>query len=177
MAKQWFVIHTYSGYENKVVDALKKRVQVFGLDDQVGQILIPTQKVLEMKSGRKVETEKKFFPGYILVQMEMSDDVWHVVVNTPKVSGFVGSGKIPTAISEEEVQQIVHQVHTAAEKPAPKYMFDKGETIKIIDGPFSNFTGQVEEVNPVRNTLKVMVTIFGRATPVELDFLQVEKIS
>ncbi|HSP07627.1 MAG TPA: transcription termination/antitermination protein NusG [Acidobacteriota bacterium] len=176
MSKKWFVIHTYSGYENKVVDALKKRVKVFGLDDQVGQILIPTQKVLEMKSGKKVETEKKFYPGYILVEMEMSDDVWHAVVNTPKVSGFVGSGRTPTPLSEEEVDQIVHQISAAAEKPAPMSMFDKGETIKIIDGPFSNFTGQVEEVNPVKSTLKVMVTIFGRATPVELDFLQVEKI-
>jgi transcriptional antiterminator NusG len=166
MSKKWYVIHTYSGYENKVVDALRKRVAVFGLDDQVGQILIPTQKVLEMKSGKKVETEKKFYPGYILVEMEMSDDVWHAVVNTPKVSGFVGSGKTPTPLSA-----------SAAEKPVPKFMFDKGETIKIIDGPFSNFTGQVEEINPVRNTLKVMVTIFGRATPVELDFLQVEKMA
>jgi transcriptional antiterminator NusG len=177
MAKKWYVIHTYSGYENKVVEALQKRVEVFGLVDQVGQVLIPTQKVLEMKSGRKVETEKKFYPGYILVEMEMSDDVWHVIVNTPKVSGFVGSGKTPTPLSDGEVEQIVHQITAAAEKPVPKFMFDKGETIKIIDGPFSNFTGQVEEINPVRNTLKVMVTIFGRATPVELDFLQVEKIT
>lgn len=159
------------------MEALKKRVTVFGLEDQVGQILIPTQKVLEVKSGKKVETEKKFYPGYILVEIEMSDDVWHVVVNTPKVSGFVGSGKTPTPLSDEEVEQVVHQISTAAEKPVPKFLFDKGETIKIIDGPFSNFTGQVEEVNPVRSTLKVMVTIFGRATPVELDFLQVEKIS
>ncbi len=177
MSKKWFVIHTYSGYENKVMEALTKRVTVFGLEDQVGQILIPTQKVLEVKGGKKVETEKKFYPGYILVEMEMSDDVWHVVVNTPKVSGFVGSGKTPTPLSNEEVEQVVHQISAAAEKPVPKFLFDKGETIKIIDGPFSNFTGQVEEVNPVRSTLKVMVTIFGRATPVELDFLQVEKIS
>ena len=177
MSKKWFEIHTYSGYENKVMEALKKRVTVFGLEDQVGQILIPTQKVLEVKSGKKVETEKKFYPGYILVEMEMSDDVWHAVVNTPKVSGFVGSGKTPTPLSTEEVEQVVHQISTAAEKPVPKFLFDKGETIKIIDGPFSNFTGQVEEVNPVRSTLKVMVTIFGRATPVELDFLQVEKIT
>jgi len=177
MAKKWYVIHTYSGYENKVVDALQKRVKVFGLDDFVGQVLVPTQKVLEVRAGKKVETEKKFYPGYILVEMDMSDDVWHVVVNTPKVSGFVGSGRTPTPLSEGEVDQIVHQITAAAEKPAPKYLFDRGETIKIIDGPFSNFTGQVEEVNPVRSTLKVMVTIFGRATPVELDFLQVEKIS
>lgn len=177
MAKKWYVIHTYSGYENKVVDALQKRVKVFGLDDFVGQVLVPTQKVLEVRGGKKVETEKKFYPGYILVEMEMSDDVWHVVVNTPKVSGFVGSGRTPTPLSEGEVDQIVHQITAAAEKPTPKFLFDRGETIKIIDGPFSNFTGQVEEVNPVRSTLKVMVTIFGRATPVELDFLQVEKIS
>lgn len=177
MSKKWYVIHTYSGYENKVVESLKKRVSVFGLDEYVGEVMVPTQKVLEMKSGRKVEAEKKFFPGYILVEMEMSDDVWHVVVNTPKVSGFVGSGRIPTPLSEEEVEQIIHQVEVAAEKPVPEFLFDKGETIRIIDGPFSSFTGLVEEINPVKNTLKVMVTIFGRATPVELDFLQVEKIT
>jgi transcription termination/antitermination protein NusG len=152
------------------------RVQVYGLQDKIGQILIPTEDVVEMKAGKKVVSSKLFFPGYILVEMEMTDETWHLVRNTPKVTGFISQGNKPTPLSEEEVNQVVHRVSSATEKPKPKFVFEKGETVKIIDGPFSNFTGFVEDVNLDRNTLKVMVTIFGRATPVELEFVQVEKI-
>jgi transcription termination/antitermination protein NusG len=146
------------------------------LHDQIGQILIPTEDVVEMKAGKKVVSSKLFFPGYILVEMEMTDETWHLVRNTPKVTGFVSQGQKPTPLTEEEVNQVVHRVSTTAEKPKPKYMYERGETVKIIDGPFSNFAGSVEDVNLEKNTLKVMVTIFGRATPVELEFIQVEKI-
>ncbi|HEY2934435.1 MAG TPA: transcription termination/antitermination protein NusG [Acidobacteriota bacterium] len=176
MAKHWYIIHTYSGFERKVAESLMNRVQAYGLQDQIGQILIPTEDVVEMKSGKKVVSSKLFFPGYILVEMEMTDETWHLVRNTPKVTGFVSQGQKPTPLTEEEVNQVVHRVSTTAEKPKPKYMYEKGESVKIIDGPFSNFTGTVEDINLEKNTLKVMVTIFGRATPVELEFIQVEKI-
>lgn len=152
------------------------RVQVYGLQEKIGQILIPTEDVVEIKGGKKVVTSKLFFPGYILVEMEMTDETWHLVKNTPKVTGFVSQGSKPTPLTEEEVNAVVHRVSLSDEKPKPKFIFEKGETVKIIDGPFSNFTGVVEEVNVDRNTLKVMVTIFGRSTPVELEFVQVEKI-
>ena len=152
------------------------RVQVYELQDKIGQILIPTEDVVEMKGGKKVVTSKLFFPGYILVEMEMTDETWHLVRKTPKVTGFVSQGSKPTPLTEEEVDQVVHRVSTVGEKPKPKFVFEKGETVKIIDGPFSNFTGSVEDVNLERNTVKVMVTIFGRATPVELEFIQVEKL-
>ncbi|HEY3132150.1 MAG TPA: transcription termination/antitermination protein NusG [Acidobacteriota bacterium] len=176
MAKNWYIIHTYSGFERKVAESLMNRVQAYGLQDQIGQILIPTEDVVEMKGGKKVVSSKLFFPGYILVEMEMTDETWHLVRNTPKVTGFVSQGQKPTPLTEEEVNQVVHRVSTTTEKPKPKYMYERGETVKIIDGPFSNFTGTVEEINLEKNTLKVMVTIFGRATPVELEFIQVEKI-
>lgn len=176
MAKNWYIIHTYSGFERKVAESLMNRVQVYGLQDKIGQILIPTEDVVEMKGGKKVVSSKLFFPGYILVEMEMSDETWHLVRSTPKVTGFVSQGQKPTPLTEAEVDQVVHRVSTAAEKPKPKFTFDRGEAVKIIDGPFSNFTGSVEEVSLEKNTLKVMVTIFGRATPVELEFIQVEKI-
>ena len=175
MAKQWYIVHTYSGFEKKVADSLKQRVQAFGLEEQIGEVLIPTEDVVEMKGGRKVVSPKRFFPGYVLVKMDMNDTTWHVVKNTPKVTGFVGAGHRPTALSQEEVDQVIEQVTVAAEKPKPKYTFETGEPVRIIDGPFSNFSGVVDEVNLDRNTLKVMVSIFGRSTPVELDFLQVEK--
>ena len=174
--KQWYIVHTYSGFEKKVSESLRQRVNAYGLQDEIGEILIPTEVVVEMRGGRKVETPKRFFPGYILVEMYMSDNAWHVVKNTPKVTGFVGAGARPTPLSREEVDQILLQVTTAAEKPKPKYSFEKGDPVRINEGPFTSFNGVVEEVNPDRNTLKVMVTIFGRSTPVELDFLQVEKI-
>ncbi len=175
MAKEWYIVHTYSGFEKKVAESLRQRVQAYDLEDQIGEVLIPTEDVVEMKGGKKVVSPKRFFPGYVLVQMEMNDDTWHVVKNTPKVTGFVGAGQKPAPLTQEEVDQVIHQVTVAAEKPKPKYTFESGETVRIIDGPFSNFSGLVDEVNLDRNTLKVMVTIFGRSTPVELDFLQVEK--
>jgi len=174
--KNWYIVHTYSGFEKKVAESLQQRVQAYGLQHEIGEVLIPTEDVVEMRGGKKVVTAKRFFPGYILVEMNMSDHAWHVVKNTPKVTGFVGAGAKPTPLSKDEVEQILQQVRTAAEKPKPKYMFEKGEQVRINEGPFTSFNGVVDEVNLDKNTLKVMVTIFGRSTPVELDFLQVEKI-
>jgi len=173
--RRWYIVHTYSGFEERVRETLRQRADALGMADAFGEIRIPTETVVEYKNGKKKEVERKFFPGYILVEMEMSDPAWHVVRNTPKVTGFVGTGKKPTPLSQEEVDQILEQVTSAKEKPKPKYVFDKGEPVKIIDGPFNNFTGIVEDLNLDRNTLKVMVTIFGRQTPVELDFSQVQK--
>jgi transcriptional antiterminator NusG len=174
--RQWYIVHTYSGFEERVKETLKQRAEAMGMGEAFGEVRIPTETIVELKGGKKRETQRKFFPGYILVEMEMSDAAWHVVKNTPKVTGFVGTGKKPTPLTQAEVDQIVEQVVTAKEKPKPKYVFDRGETVKIIDGPFNNFSGVVEEVNLDRSTLKVMVTIFGRQTPVELDFLQVQKV-
>ena len=151
-------------------------MQAYGLQDEIGEVLIPTEDVVEMRAGSKVVSSKRFFPGYILVEMNMTDNAWHVVKNTPKVTGFVGAGAKPTPLTKEEVEQILTQVRTAAEKPKPKYTFDKGDDVRINEGPFAGFNGKVDEVNHEKNTLKVMVTIFGRSTPVELDFLQVEKL-
>lgn len=182
MPKSWYIIHTYSGFERKVADSLRSRVTAFGLEDQVSNVLIPTEEVIEVKGGKRVISQKMFYPGYVLVEMEVaerggpSDEAWHLVKDTPRVTGFVGSGASPTPLSDEEVQQIVYRVETAAaDRPKPKLAYDSGETVKIVDGPFNSFTGVVDEVNDDRSTLKVMVTIFGRSTPVELDFLQVEK--
>jgi transcriptional antiterminator NusG len=174
--RNWYIVHTYSGFEERVRDTLRQRAEAKGLGESFGDIKIPTETIVEYKGGKKKEVQRKFFPGYILVEMEMTDPAWHVVKETPKVTGFVGSGKKPTPLSQDEVDQILQQVVTAKEKPKPKYIFEKGEPVKIIDGPFNNFSGVVEEVNLDRNTLKVMVTIFGRATPVELDFIQVQKL-
>jgi transcriptional antiterminator NusG len=174
--KNWYIVHTYSGFENKVKEALEQRIQAYGLQEDVGEILIPTEDIVEKRAGREVKSARKFFPGYILVEMNMTDNAWHVVKNTPKVTGFVGAGSKPTPLSREEVEQILLQVRTAAEKPKPKYTFDRGDQVRINEGPFSGFNGVVDEVNTDKNTLKVMVTIFGRATPVELDYLQVEKL-
>jgi transcription termination/antitermination protein NusG len=174
-AKQWYIVHTYSGFEERVKENLTQRVDALGMREKFGEIKIPTETLVEMKGGKKKEVQRKFFPGYILVEMEMSDDAWHLVKNTPKVTGFVGTGKKPTPLTQEEVDQILTQVVTTKEKPKPKHVYEHGEHVRIIDGPFTNFTGVVEEVNLDRNTLKVMVTIFGRSTPVELDFLQVNR--
>jgi transcriptional antiterminator NusG len=174
--KQWYIVHTYSGFEKKVAESLQQRVQAYGLQDEIGEVLIPTEDVVEMRAGKKVVSSKRFFPGYLLVEMHMSDNAWHVVKNTPKVTGFVGAGAKPTPLSKDEVEQILHQVRTAHEKPKPKYSFERGDQVRINEGPFTSFNGVVDDVNVDKNTLKVMVTIFGRATPVELDFLQVEKL-
>jgi len=175
-SKQWYIIHTYSGFERKVAESLRSRVQAFGLEDKIGRIEIPTETVAERRAGKTVETQRLFYPGYVLVEMEMNDNVWHMVKSTPRVTGFVGTGQTPTPLSPEEVDQILNRAAISAEKPKPKLTFEKNEPVKIIEGPFSNFTGAVEEINPDRHTLRVLVTIFGRATPVELDFLQVEKV-
>jgi len=174
--RKWYIVHTYSGFEERVAETLRQRAEALGMGEAFGEVKIPTETVEELKGGKKRVTQRKFFPGYILVEMEMSDPAWHVVKNTPKVTGFVGTGKKPTPLTQEEVEQIIEQVASAKEKPKPKYVFEKGEPVKIIDGPFNNFSGVIDEVNLDRNTLKVMVTIFGRQTPVELEFIQVEKL-
>ena len=174
--KNWYIVHTYSGFEKKVAESLTERVKAYGLQNEIGEVLIPTEDIVEKRGGREVKSARRFFPGYILVEMNMSDHAWHVVKNTPKVTGFVGAGAKPTPLSREEVDQILNQVTEAAEKPKPKYTFEKGDQVRIKEGPFTSFNGVVDEVNLDRNTLKVMVTIFGRSTPVELDFLQVEKL-
>ena len=175
-SKQWYIVHTYSGFENKVSESLQQRVVAYGLQAEIGEVLIPTEDVVEMRGGKRVVSSKRFFPGYILVELKMSDHAWHVVRNTPKVTCFVGAGTKPTPLSQQEVENILHQVTVAAEKPKPKYTFTKGDQVRINEGPFTSFNGIVDDVNLDRNTLKVMVTIFGRSTPVELDFLQVEKL-
>jgi transcription termination/antitermination protein NusG len=176
MEKNWYIIHTYSGFEKKVAESLRSRIDAAGLVEKFGEIMVPTEDVIEMRQGKKVVTSKLFYPGYVLVEMEMNDETWHVVRSTPRVTGFVGSGPKPSPLTTEEVDRIVHKVEVAAENPKPKLEFEKGENIKITDGPFKDFNGAVEEINTDRSTLRVMVTIFGRATPVELDFYQVEKV-
>ena len=171
----WYIIHTYSGFENKVKESLLSRAQAFGLDERIGELLIPTEDVVEMKGGQKVTSKRLLYPGYVLVQLKMDDELWHVVRNTPRVTSFVGSGQMPTPLADDEVNQILYRQTVSKEKPRPKMTFDHNDRVKIIDGPFSNFTGTVEEVNEDRSTIKVMVTIFGRGTPVELEYFQVEK--
>ena len=173
---EWYVVHTYSGFERKVQESLRQRIDAYGMSDEFGDILIPTEDVVEMKGGKKVVSQKKYFPGYVLVQMRMSDNGWHLVKNTPKVTGFLGPELKPTPITREDVENIIRTVTSAADKPKPRMSFEKGDQIRVIDGPFTNFTGVVEEVNHKSSTLRLMVTIFGRATPVELNFLQVEKV-
>ena len=176
MAKNWYIIHTYSGFEKKVAEALRSRIETEAFRDKFGEIMIPTEEVIEMRKGKKVVAPKLFYPGYVLVEMEMSNDTWHLVRSTPRVTGFLGSGPTPVPLTPDDVDRILHRVEVAAEHPKPKLRFDKGETVKITDGPFKDFTGSVDEINDDRSTLRVMVTIFGRATPVELDFYQVEKV-
>ena len=176
MDKNWYVVHTYSGFEKFVAESVRQRAQELHIQDKIGKIIIPTEGVVEIKDGRKVVSTKRSYPGYILVEMEMTDENWLMIRNTPKVTGFVGSGQKPTPLNEDEVKQIIEHMESTSEKPKPKHTFEKGEAVRIIDGPFFNFNGIVEEVNHEKDTLKVMVTIFGRSTPVELEFLQVEKI-
>ena len=171
----WYIIHTYSSFEYKVRESLNTRSEAFGFSNRIGEILIPTEDVVEMRGGKKVTSKRLLYPGYVLLQLKMDDELWHVVKNTPRVTGFVGGGQTPTPLTADEVNQILYRQTVSAEKPRPKLTFQKSDQVKIIDGPFTNFTGTVEEVNPDRNTLKVMVTIFGRGTPVELEHFQVEK--
>jgi len=173
--KHWYIIHTYSGFENKVAESLRTRAEAFGFDKQIGQILIPIEEVVELRNGKKVTSKRLLYPGYVLVEMEMNDELWHAVKATPRVTGFVGGGDKPVPLTADEVNSVLYRQASAAERPRPKLTFEKNETVRIIDGPFANFSGKVEEVNPERSTLRVMVTIFGRSTPVELDFYQVEK--
>ncbi|MDO9053762.1 MAG: transcription termination/antitermination protein NusG [Gallionella sp.] len=176
MAMNWYVVHTYSQFEKSVSRALAERIQREGMQDKFGQILVPVEEVVELKAGQKVTSERKFFPGYVLVEMEMTDESWHLVKNTPKVTGFLGGSAMrPTPISEKEVQNIMQQMQAGVEKPRPKVLFEVGEAVRVKDGPFTDFTGMVEDVNYDKNKIRVAVTIFGRATPVELDFGQVEK--
>ncbi len=176
MAKKWYVVHTYSSYENKVKTALEERIRTLHKEEFFGDVLIPTEKVVEMVKGHKKTSNRKFFPGYILVNMEMNDETWHIVKNTAKVTGFVGGGAKPSPISEEEVNKITRQIEEGVVKPKPKVMFEKGENIRVVEGPFINFNGVVEEVKADKGKLKALVSIFGRPTPVELDFIQVEKV-
>ena len=177
MSMQWYIIHTYSGFEKKVKESLESRVEAFTLQDKIGRVLIPMEDVVEVRSGKKVVSSRMSYPGYVLVEMDLDENTWHIVRSTPRVTGFVGSGQTPSPLTEEEVQNILNRATTTAEKPKPRLSFDRGEKVRIGEGPFANFTGIVEEVNADRSTLKVSVTIFGRSTPVELDFAQVEKVA
>ncbi|MEK9653140.1 MAG: transcription termination/antitermination protein NusG [Betaproteobacteria bacterium] len=173
---KWFVVHAYSGFEKSVKKNLQERIQRSELSGLFGQILVPVEEVVEIKGGQKAISERKFFPGYVLVEMEMTDETWHLVKSTPKVTGFVGgSGNKPTPISQKEVDNIIEQVQEGVEKPKPKVLFETGESVRVKDGPFMDFHGNVEEVNYEKNKIRVSVSIFGRSTPVELDFGQVEK--
>src|SRR5579872_3273976 len=180
---KWYIIHAYSGFERKVKESLESRIQAFGLQEKIGRVLIPTEAVTEVRNGKKYTSERMFYPGYVLVEMDLTgfraggegDHVWHVVKSTPKVTGFVGTGNDPTPLSDDEVNQIVYRVNVGKDKPRLKVKYEKNESVRITDGPFANFNGIVDDVNEDRETLKVMVTIFGRATPVELQFGQVEK--
>src|ERR1051325_6237142 len=172
---KWYIIHSHSGVERNVKEPLESRVAAFGLQEKIGRVLIPTEAVTEVRGGKKYTSERMFYPGYVLGEMDMDDHVWHVVKSTPRVTGFVGTGQQPTPLSEEEVQHIVYRVGESKDKPKLKVKFEKNEQVRITEGPFATFTGVVDDVNEDRETLKVMVTIFGRSTPVELEFGQVEK--
>jgi transcriptional antiterminator NusG len=176
MAMRWYVVHAYSQYENSVMKALKERINRAGLQEQFGDILVPTEEVVEIKEGVKRTTERKFFPGYVLVQMEMNEDTWHLVKATPKVMGFIGgTADKPAPISDKEAEKILNRVTESVEKPRPKTLFEPGESVRVKEGPFADFQGVVEEVNYEKNRLRVAVLIFGRSTPVDLEFSQVEK--
>ena len=176
MAKRWYVLHAFSGFEKKVKTALEERIKLRGLEEKFGRILVPSEEVVEMRSGQKRKSERKFFPGYVLVEMELDDDSWHLVKETPRVMGFIGgTADKPAPITEAEAQAILHRIEEGTDKPRPKTLFEPGEMVRVIDGPFNDFNGVVEEVNYDKSRIQVAVLIFGRSTPVELDFGQVEK--
>lgn len=176
MAMHWYVVHAYSGYEKQVARSLKDHIRNAGMENMFGEIMVPTEEIVEMRGGQKRTTQRKFFPGYVLVKMEMNDDTWHLVNSVPKVTGFIGgSGNKPAPITDKEAQAILTQVQEGVDKPKPKFSFAAGEQVRVIDGPFADFNGTVEDVNFEKNKLRVSVSIFGRMTPVELDFSQVEK--
>jgi len=176
MDKKWYIVHAYSNFERKVADSIREKAQATGLADLFDEILVPTEKVVEVRRGRKVDAERKFFPGYVLVKMQMTDEAYHLIKNTPKVTGFLGADNKPMAISEAEANRILQQVQEGVERPKPSISFEIGEQVRVADGPFASFNGLVEEVDEVRARLKVAVSIFGRATPVELEYGQVEKL-
>lgn len=176
MDLKWYIVHTYSGFENRVKTTLEERIKKAGQEDFFGQILVPTEQVVELRKGHKKTSSRKFFPGYILVQMVLNKDSWHTVKNTAKVIGFVGGEINPAAVSPEEANKIILQMEEGVSKPKPKYHFEQGDEVMVIDGPFSNFRGIVEEVKPDKEKIRVLITIFGRSTPVELDFIQVNTV-
>jgi transcriptional antiterminator NusG len=173
---KWYIIHAYSGFERKVRESLESRIRAFGLENRIGRIMIPTEPVTELRNGKKYTIERVFLPGYVLVEMELDNDLWHVIKNTPRVTGFLGTGDNPVALSEAEVSSILFRSESTANKPSMKVKFEKGEQVRINEGPFANFTGTVDDVNEDRQTLKVMVSIFGRSTPVEIEFSKVDKV-
>lgn len=173
---KWYIVHTYSGFEHKVKANLEERVKTLKQEDYFGKILVPTEKVVELKKGQKKTSSRKFYPGYIMVQMILNKETWHTVRNTAKVTGFLGGGSEPYPVPDEEAERIIRQMEEGITKPKPRYSFEEGDEVRVIDGPFSNFQGTVEEVKPDKEKLRVLITIFGRATPVELDFIQVNKI-
>jgi transcriptional antiterminator NusG len=173
---KWYIIHAYSGFERKVKESLEGRIEAFGLQNRIGRIMIPTEPVTELFNGKKRTIERVFLPGYVLVEMELDNDLWHVIKNTPRVTGFLGTGDKPVSLTEEEVGSILFRTDVSSEKPRMKIKFEKNESVRITEGPFANFNGVVDEINEDRETLKVMVTIFGRSTPVELEFSKVEKV-
>ena len=173
---KWYIIHAYSGFERKVRESLESRIQAFGLQNKIGRIMIPTEPVTELRNGKKYVIERVFLPGYVLVEMDLDNDLWHVIKNTPRVTGFLGTGDSPVALSEAEVSSILFRSDAAKDKPAMKVKYEKGEMVRINEGPFANFNGAVDDVNEDKQTLKVMVSIFGRSTPVEIEFSKVDKI-
>jgi transcriptional antiterminator NusG len=173
---KWYIIHAYSGFERKVRESIESRITAFGLQNRIGRIMIPTEPVTELRNGKKYTIERVFLPGYVLVEMELDNDLWHVIKNTPRVTGFLGTGDKPVALSEAEVSSILFRSESAKDKPSMKVKFEKGEQVRINEGPFANFNGTVDDVNEDRQTLKVMVSIFGRSTPVEIEFAKVEKM-
>ena len=176
MAQRWYVLHVYSGFENKVAEAIRDKADKKGLGDKVADIMVPTEEVVEVKRGQKVNAERKFFPGYVLAKLDMTDDVWHMIKDTPKVTGFLGAGHKPSPISEKEAERLLKQIQEGVDRPRPSVTFEIGEEVKVADGPFASFNGMVEEIDEEKARLKVSVSIFGRATPVELEYSQVEKM-
>ncbi|HTH54284.1 MAG TPA: transcription termination/antitermination protein NusG [Edaphobacter sp.] len=174
---KWYIIHAYSGFERKVRESLESRIAAFGLQNKIGRIMIPTEPVTELRNGKKYTIERVFLPGYVLIEMDLDNDLWHVIKNTPRVTGFLGTGDNPVALSEQEVSSILFRSDVSKEKPTLKIKFDKGEQVRINEGPFANFTGAVDEINEDKQTLKVMVSIFGRSTPVEIEFSKVDKVT